>query len=70
MTQEQAFKKWCPQMPRDPGASSIDPGQCCIGSLCMWWRWSVEPVRQESPCVPDGVRVSITDGFCGKAGKP
>lgn len=60
MTEEQAFTKWCPQMPRDARDSSVHPNQCCIGSLCMWWR----RLRDENGYATG------TEGFCGKAGKP
>lgn len=34
----------------------------CVGSGCMAWRWKWDDVS--------GARISVTHGYCGKAGKP
>lgn len=39
MTKDEAKTKWCPQTgPRFDKA--LHPNQCCLGAVCMAWRWS------------------------------
>ena len=72
-TEAQAREKWCPM---------VLPEACCIGSLCMMWRWAegtrvvwkdtLEPVPPRTLYTRDTViEETVSDrGYCGLAGRP
>lgn len=70
ITEEEAKKKWCPELRLDgSNASMLDTGYVvyesspCIVSGCMMWRWS-NKIPYES-----GKKVA-KKGYCGLGGKP
>ena len=61
-TEKQARTKWCPLTV----ITESNPGNHCIGSDCMLWRWEVALFDGPDSYVSEpGPR-----GFCGLAGKP
>jgi hypothetical protein len=78
MTEEEAKTKWCPHVrfldlgieddqPCNRHADDINGKEAgynpkyarCIGSACMMWRWKAHYAEE-----------SLSNGFCGLAGKP
>ena len=73
MTENEAKKKWCPMTRVSNGyrvvnrkftdVADFHPHHCCVGALCMMWRWSGD--------VPVGTdpRSGLAPGYCGLAGR-
>lgn len=72
MTEDEAKKKWCPfarnAKAEDYGCQNRlawgepDKSCMCIGTACMAWRYQSDVEAYEGQ--------TITDGYCGLAGKP
>jgi hypothetical protein len=58
MTVDEAKLKWC----------CTHKIEKCLADECMAWRWNYERVDTEDELVFETV-LSITDGYCGLAGK-
>lgn len=57
LTEDEAKLKWCP-LARENRAENDESVTDCLGSGCMFWRWSHQ-VQGDTPL-----------GFCGAAGLP
>lgn len=61
LTEEQAKTKWCPKVGARGGDGRPTSQSKCLGSGCVWWRWTAEAPAPE---------VDDAEGFCGVAGAP
>ena len=71
MTENEAFKMWCPMVRYTSSEVSVEfphewalrnrptTAVCCVASRCMAWRWSFLSDEDEKD-----------QGYCGLAGKP
>jgi hypothetical protein len=74
MTEEEARKKWCPQVryfvdADGLGRTNMPEDSCrCIASDCMAWRWSYDWIKPHDTTLDEYAALSTTLGYCGLAG--